>query len=224
MMNMYFDKRKEFDLFVPRVFVYFLIIFFAIGCGMATYGLEILMVFTTPKYYGATRALAPMILAMVCFASLQVTALGLTITRKIKYFVWFSVIAAILNTGLNFLLIPKFQMVGAAWATVLTYLFLTIGYWLAGKKFLPLRIDLQKILKLVGLSVLLLFVAPLSWKFGFVENLLIKTAEYIVFLGLIYFLGIFERQELIYVKKYLGQIKTRINRRVGINYGPEIDV
>jgi O-antigen/teichoic acid export membrane protein len=41
---------------------------------------------------------------------------------------WMMIPATVLNVALNLVLIPKHGALGAAWATVAAYAFLTIGY------------------------------------------------------------------------------------------------
>jgi O-antigen/teichoic acid export membrane protein len=54
---------------------------------------------------------------------------ALTHARSVTYIAAIStIIAAVVNIGLNFLLIPRYGMAGCAWATVLAYLLNSIGF------------------------------------------------------------------------------------------------
>ena len=199
-LKLYFESKKIFHQFVPRVFSYYLIFFFSLALLLSLFGEEILRIFATEKFYGASQVIAPLTLAMVFSASLQVTAMGISITRKTKYFAFFSGLAAGLNILLNFLLIPRYGMVGAGWATALSYLFLTLAYFFQSQKFIYLSIDWQKITKLVLLTVGAILLLPLSWQFGFWENLLLKFGEFGLVLVLLYLIGVIEKKELQYLK------------------------
>ncbi len=202
-MKMYFSTRKVFHQFVPRFFIYYLIFFFTLAALITIFGPEILKILTTPKFYGAAAVIGPLSLAMVFAATNQVTSLGINISRKTKYFAFYTGLAALLNIILNFLLIPKFGMIGASWATALSYLFLTIAYLIISQRFIFLEFDWQKIIKLVILSLVVILVSPVFWRFSLTENLLIKVGELTTFLLLLYLLGIIEKQELGYLKVYL---------------------
>ena len=177
-MKMYFSSKKIFHQFVPRFFVYYLIFFFGLAALITLFSQEILMIFTTAKFYEAAWVIMPLSLAMVFAATNQVTSLGINISRKTKYIALYTGLAACLNIILNFLLIPRFGMVGAAWSTAISYLFLTVAYFINSQKFIFLKLDWQKIIKLVLLSLAVIFLGPKLWLFGFWGNLAVKILEF----------------------------------------------
>jgi O-antigen/teichoic acid export membrane protein len=189
-LNIYYSSKKIFHQFVPRFFTYYLIFFFVLAVSVTLFGAEILRIFATPKYFAAASAIGPLALAMVFSTSNQVTSLGITISKKTKYFAFYTGLAAVLNIILNFLWIPKYGMIGAAWSTAASYLFLTIVYFLNSQKFIKLTLDWQKIIKLVLLSLLAMFLGPLLWRFGFWSNLAVKAGEMIGLILLLYFWGV----------------------------------
>lgn len=64
--------------------------------------------------------------------------------------------AALTNVILNILLIPKFDMMGAAFATLVSYIVLFILLWWKGQRMLKLPYDPKYIGKCVGISVIFL--------------------------------------------------------------------
>lgn len=205
-MKIYFSSRKIFHQFVPRFFVYYLLFFFILAAAISIFGQEILRIFATPRFYDASNVIAPLAIAMVFSSANQVTPIGLMIARKTKYFAFYTFLAAMLNIILNFVLIPKYGMVGAAWATAFSYLFLTIAYYLASERYIHLEIDWQKIFKLVLLSLAVILVSPLTWRFSFVINLGIKIVELTGLLFFLYLVGVIEKQEINYLKNYIRRI------------------
>lgn len=209
-MKMYFKSKRIYKQFVARFFVYYLIFFFGLAVLITLFSQEILRIFTTPKFYGAFKVIGPLTIAMVFASCNQVTALGMTISRKMKLLATWTILAAVLNISLNFLLIPQYGMVGAGWATAFSYLFLTSAYFYNSQKFIPLKIDWQKIIKLVILSTALIILAPLTWRFGFWHNFLLKCLESVAIFCLLYLVGVIEKQELQYIKisfKKIFQLK-----------------
>jgi O-antigen/teichoic acid export membrane protein len=208
-MRIYFSSKKLFHQFVPRFFSYYLIFFFILAVGISLFGLEILKILTTPKFYDASRVISPLVIAMVFSATNQVTALGVSISRKTNYLALCTALGAGLNIGLNFALIPKYGMVGAGWATAASYFFLTIAYHFSSQKFIPLELEWSKIIKLVTLSLAIMLLAPIFWKLNFWQNLIIKFVEFGIFGLMLYLSGVIEINEIQYLKKYfkrfLGQ-------------------
>lgn len=208
-LNIYYSNKRTFHQFVPRFFEYYSIFFFSLAVIITIFSSEILRILTTQQFFAASTVVGPLSLAMVFSASNQVTSLGITISRKTKYFASYTILAAILNIGLNFLLIPRYGMVGAAYATTSSYLFLTISYYFVSQKFIRIKLNLSKIIRLVGLSMMFILISPYTWQFAFWENLVLKTGEVAGFVVLLYLLGVIEKQELGYLKKYLLKMVKR---------------
>ncbi len=205
-MNIYFSSKKIFKQFVPRFFIYYLLFFFYLAVMLSVFSQEILRIFATEKFYGAAVVIPSLAIAMVFSASNQVTSLGITLSKKTKYFAIYTALAALLNIGLNFLLIPRYGMVGAGWATASSYLFLTVAYFTISQRFIRLALDWQKIIKLVFLSLGAIFLFPLTWQFGFWGNLAVKILEMAGLLALLYLSGVIEGQEIGYLRKYIRRI------------------
>ena len=215
-MNIYYSSKKIFHQLVPRFFNYYLLFFFILAAIVSLFSPEILKILSTPKFYSASTVVGPLTIAMVFAASNQVTAMGITLSRQTKYFASCTICAAILNIILNFLLIPKYGMLGAAWSTASSYFFLTVCYYFFSQKFLPINLDLQKIIKLVLLSLVFIIFVPYSWRYHFGVNLIIKIFELGLLLGMYYLLGIIEKHELIYLKNYISkfyQLSKKVIKR-----------
>ncbi len=115
--------------------------------------------------YGSAYLVVPLVSLAYAFNGIQYcVSPGVHISNKTRYLTYISMAAAALNLGLNFLLIPRWGMMGAAWATAFSYLlvavvsgfvsyhFYTVGYeygrlgkitvlgaalWLAGSQVAP---------------------------------------------------------------------------------------
>jgi len=140
---------------------------------------------------------------MVFSPSGQVTSLGITLSRQTKYLAFYTGSAALLNIILNFILIPKYGMVGAAWATSLSYLFLTVAYCFNSQKFIHLRFDWSKIFKLIFLVLGFILFSPQLWRFNLGTNLTVKFGQAIGFFLLLSLAGVIEKKEIQYLQIYL---------------------
>ena len=59
---------------------------------------------------------------------MYIFAPGILIAKRTKYLIWINVFSALLNSVLNYILIPLMGIVGAALATMLSYLCVFIVY------------------------------------------------------------------------------------------------
>ena len=80
---------------------------------------------------------------------------GVNIRRKIWFIFIFTTIAALINVGLNFVLIPFFGSMGAALATLLAYMLLAGMAYVVNQRIypVPFKINLYIIALLVGIAL-----------------------------------------------------------------------
>lgn len=207
--KIYFDNRSIYKNFLSRSFLYFLIFFSFMAVLVSIFSKEILAIFATSKFFDAAKAIPPLAIAAVFSASIQVTALGISISRNTKYIVINTIITAILNTLLNFLLIPKYGMVGAGWSTAISYFFLTSLYLATSQRFIPFPIVWDKIIKLAVITGVVIFLSPTFWHYGFWLNFIIKIIEISTYLILLYLLGVIEKNEISYFRLKFIKIRTK---------------
>jgi O-antigen/teichoic acid export membrane protein len=75
--------------------------------------------------------------------------LAFQFSEKTKFTVWVLVLAALVNLSLNFLWIPKYGTLGAAWSTVFAYGVGLSLSWFWGRKLFPIPIPWKHLGKLV---------------------------------------------------------------------------
>jgi O-antigen/teichoic acid export membrane protein len=114
-----FSHRKEPS--APEVYAhmtnYYLASILFLWLGLSVYAPELIRIMATPQYYAAA-----MLIPIICFAmALDGMAfmfnIGQLFAKKTVYRSATVCVAAVVNLGLNYLLIPRYGMMGAAWAT-----------------------------------------------------------------------------------------------------------
>lgn len=208
-MRMYFESKSIYKNFLSRAFSYLLILFSILLVIVCIFSKEFLTIFSTPQYFEATKAIPPLGIAAVFSASIQITALGISISRKTKYIAIWTMVTAILNTILNFLLIPKYGMVGAGWSTAISYFFLTGLYLFTSQRLIAFPVIWGKILKLAIITGLVIFLSHYFWHYSFWINFIIKILELGVYLVLLYLTGVIEKEEILYVRSKFKEIRNK---------------
>lgn len=148
------DTPKE----LARIFRYFMAGALLLTLAISVLAREILIVFTTPDYYGAAVVI-PILVPAVLLSGMYIFAPGLGIEKKTKVIAAINIFAAGLNTGLNFLLIPRFGIAGSALATLLSALSIFIVYLYYGQKNYYIPYEWRKIFKSVLFAVCLIGLA-----------------------------------------------------------------
>ncbi len=98
---------------------------------------EILRILTNPEYYSAYSAFPLLIASFVAFNFNRLLEVPLHLKNKSGLSASLGMFAMCLNLVLNYLLIPKFGILGAALATYLSYTANNVAFYLCVQKFNP---------------------------------------------------------------------------------------
>ncbi len=116
--------------FITRLFVIFA---FLIVLGLLLAGGDIIVLFTTPAYLGAAKLIS--LLALATFIiNINIFAPGLIIAKRSGIISSLNILAALLNLGLCFYLIPKFGIEGAALSSLMSAVLFGISYFVVSQK------------------------------------------------------------------------------------------
>lgn len=194
-IRVYEEQPEQASVFFGRVMTYILAGFGLLSVGVTTFAHEILMVLSTLPFYAARLAIGPLALGFVAYATTQVTAVGISLKKKTHYFALFSWTAALLNVGLNVLLIPMWGMIAASWTTMAAYLFLTMAYLSVSQRLWPVAYEKRRALVVAGLTFIFTIGAPLLPAFSPIFSVVIKSVYCCVFVGLMFLLKGLDNRE-----------------------------
>lgn len=207
--KLYLEAEERLKEIVSRVLKYVLIFFSLVAISLTLFSQELLSLFTTEQYFGAAIAIAPLCLGAVAYATTQVTALGISLSRKTKYIALFSLVAAIVNVLLNVLLIPLWGILGASIATAISYTVLTLSYYGICRKIYPINFEKKAVLKICLICVLFVAIGSFMVFNNLVLGIFVKLAFILLFGAVLFLFRIFDAQETAYIKTWIR------NRRGG---------
>ncbi len=152
---------------------------------LSVFAREFFLTVTDPAYENSYRAVALLCGSIVALGMNSVIMSGITLSRQTHYFTRYTIIAAVINLGLNFLVIPPWGMVGAATATFLSYVLLSVLYTYRAQVLDPAPFDYRRLGVILAVSAAaaalgtFLHFAPLGL------SLAIKSLLLIIYLGVI---------------------------------------
>ncbi len=105
---------------LARVITYAAASFVTLALGIAVFGRELLvaLTFKNPSFWVGAPVIPVVVLAYLLHGVFLLTSIGIGIEKKARYYPMVTAAAAATNIALNVALIPRFGMMGAAWATV----------------------------------------------------------------------------------------------------------
>jgi O-antigen/teichoic acid export membrane protein len=140
----------------------------------------ILVVLAQPRYYAAEKVIGLLVLATVAYGAYLVANIGLLITKKTILTSSAIAIGALLNIVLNFLLIPRFGMMGAAVATLAAYSTAFVLLYMVAQKHYPIN---YRPGRLAGVAILSMCTMAVSSAVRFDTALIDFTFRILLFIG-----------------------------------------
>lgn len=155
-----FSKKgiEETRLFLSKALRYFLLILFPVILGFIAVGKDFIAIMASSKYSEAYYIVPYIIIGYAIYACQPFLNAGLIIRKKTHIFMIVRIVSTILNIGLNIFLIPRYGIIGAAQATLLSYLFYTGVITYFSFKELSFRIDYSRLVLYGGISIAMFLV------------------------------------------------------------------
>lgn len=123
------DISKIFNIF--SIFALFTV------SGSILFAKEMVVLFTTEVFYSSASLIAVLVMA-VFFSNMYIFAPGIGIAKKTKLTAMITISSAILNTILNYTLIPILGLSGAAYATFISAISAFLLYMILAYKYYPI--------------------------------------------------------------------------------------
>jgi O-antigen/teichoic acid export membrane protein len=119
-------KEEEAKVFLSKSLRYFVLILAPIVFGTIATGSNLIQLLATKKYLSASTIIPYVVIGNSIYACQVILNAGIIIRRKTHILMMVKFASCILNLGLNVFLIPKYGIIGAAQATLYSYIFYII--------------------------------------------------------------------------------------------------
>ena len=121
---------------------YFVLFCAFIFLGVMLY-IDIIKHFIGPDYHSGLRIVPILLMANLCLGVYFNLSIWYKLSGKTHWGAWLSMIGAGITLLLNFLLIPLFGYVGAAWTTLACYAGMMVISWYVGQKSYPVPYNIS---------------------------------------------------------------------------------
>lgn len=197
----YEDNAKK--IYSKVFFIYFVINILAVFF-ISMFSLDILKVFTQPAYYTA-RAVVPFLcLSVVFFSGYFIVAIGINLTKKARHTIWITIVAAVVNITMNFLLTPSMGAVGAALSIMTAnFIIFILTLWVSQRLY-PVNYSYSKLIALsmpaaAVIAYTYYYEPPLSYK------IILASAYFLIWCAYLYY-NLKDSEEF---KKIIEKIKGK---------------
>jgi O-antigen/teichoic acid export membrane protein len=107
----------------------------------------------TPRFHRAEEVVPLLVFGGTAFIAFNVMSIGIGRAKKTQFNWVITGGAALVNIGLNFVLIPPYGMIGAAISTLIAYLVMFFGMTIRAQQVFPVAYQWRRIALLVGAAV-----------------------------------------------------------------------
>lgn len=175
------EGRDQVMAFVRRFLHVFFLVALPVVAGLAAVGAE-LITFLASEKYRAGAVIIPWVMAGMALGGITTVAgAGLYIEKRTRTIMLMVLAAAVLNLILNVVLIPVFDILGAAMATLLSYVFLVGVSAVLGRRVIRMEIPWADGLKFAALSLLMYVLVVQVNLSATLWTLLVRIAVGVVF-------------------------------------------
>jgi O-antigen/teichoic acid export membrane protein len=206
-------KRSDAKKLFAQFGGYLCLVLTTVAIGISVVTKDVISIMAAPDFHSAYRIVPLIALAYVFQGLTYHFQTGILIEKRTFYLGMMGGIAAVINLTLNFLLIPPYKDMGAAWATTLSFIVLAVlSYNFSQKAYrIPYRIwkfSTPILLGIVTYLVSTLIVVPTP-----ALSIALKLLLVPIFLAGLYLLGFFDHGEVVKVRALLRTLLTRYGWR-----------
>ncbi|MFN0006603.1 MAG: lipopolysaccharide biosynthesis protein [Planctomycetota bacterium] len=195
-----------------KVLTYFALVMTCASLAIAVFSRELTAVLFPPEYLEG-HVVIPLVLAgYVAWAVYQVLSTVFYVREKTLAITWLVGGAAALNLALNAVLVSRMGYLGAAWATLATFIALAAASWIAAEKLMPVRYEIARVLGPlafgVGLYLATLYIPGDAGIAGWFAKAAAATALPVV----LWFGGFVRREEKDGIRRMFGELAAFARR------------
>jgi O-antigen/teichoic acid export membrane protein len=190
--------------FYSKVLLYssYILMFAIVGVSLFSY--EIVKVIATSRAYWDAVAIIPVLSLSVFFVNMkEVTVYGLHIAKKTRIIGIIVVFSTIMSLVLNILLIPIWDIAGAAMATLLSQFIYWCACYYYSQKVFFVPYEIRKIITLLITGAILSFSSLLINGMDLLPRMIIKTICLVSFPFILYLFNFYEPVELQAIRGFI---------------------
>ena len=202
-------KEKDADRIYANVLTYFCFVAVFLALGISVLIKDVLTLISGQGYLSAYKYVGFIAFSYVLYGLYRVVCLGIDIAKKTRIRAVIVVVSACINLILNYILIPRFEVFGAAAATLLSYVFMVVATYLAAQKLFHINYQITRVLKIFSVAIIIYVIALGIDTGSAFLNLLLKTVFVLTFpLGL-YVTGFYFSEEIAKIKSLTQSLCSR---------------
>ena len=191
-----YEQRGNRDEIFPRIFKYFTFVLALMGLAIAVLIKGVLTFIAAPEYWEAFRVVPLIVLGYIFYNLYYFVDIGFYVHNKTYWYIIINSVAALVNIGLNLILIPIWGAMGAAVATAVSFAVCPLMAFLISRTYYRIQYDVLALFKLIAVIAASFVASTLISTENPVLSIAIKLALLATAPVLLYAVGYFDTKEL----------------------------
>ncbi len=189
-----------------RVATYNIAVLAALGLFTVLFGPELIVLLASVRYAEASTLLPVLVAAAFLQSVLTIPTKGLFLMSKTAYMLPIVLGSAVVNVALNFALIPRYGMMGAAWATFIAYALQISICFVVSQRVYFIPYDVRRIATVVCSAFACAALREVIPDHSMFVRLGIKGAVLASFPVVLYLAGFFEAREVDWLRQHAAAL------------------
>ena len=164
---------------------------------LSLFSKEIVGIFALQSGYHSAFTVIPIILLSYVLSGMRLTAsLGMFLTKNTKHVAWITIAASALNIILNFILIPEFGIIAAAFNTLISFAIFYFVTQIFSNKYFKIPYENSKLLIMILIGIVLSSFIYFLPSMNSILAFMIKIIITLLFPFILFFFRFYEKREL----------------------------
>jgi O-antigen/teichoic acid export membrane protein len=202
------EARRAYSLVVT----YYLLVSFTIVLALSLEARWVVRALAAPQFFDAYQAIPLVATGVTLYALYLVLSVAVGRVGRTEYNFPVTGIALAVNLGLNLILIPPYEIVGAGIALVVAYLVMVALMYGVTRRVFPLGLEWSRIARIVALAAGLFAAGELLLPDSGAVGLITRGALVPLFWALLYGSGFFHAQELAQLRAIRDRLRASLSR------------
>jgi len=209
------ERRPDAKQIYSRILTYHAVAGLLVFVGLSAFSRDIVRLMTAPDYFGAQWVVPWVALGYVFYGMSNTARLGLMLSQRTELTLPLNAAAAGCNIALNFALLPRFGIIGAAMATTFSFLALAIINYAVTYRVYPIPCEPVRLAKAVGAAIAIAAVIMLFPPRVLALRLIAATACAAAYPALLLVLGFFHKDETRAISRILARGLSALRSKAG---------
>ncbi len=150
------------DRIYARTMTYFIFVSCSIVLVLSLFSSELVTLMTTKEFFPGARVIPILALGSVFSGCYTIFAIGMNITKKMRMIFPVTAVPAGFSLILNYFLIPPYGMMGAAWATLISYMLMAFLSWWASERVYHMDYEWKNLGKIFGVMIVVFAISKVA--------------------------------------------------------------